>query len=661
MKRSSEKSLIRVLAAAFVAAVLAACSGGGGGGGGTTLPDAPTNVTATPGPGYIKVEWAHSGARVNSFQVYREGGVTTADTEPYATVSAEDRSFVDRDVQPGEAYDYSVVAKGSEGSSQPAEPSGAGVIVEPGVDLVLGRALNNMYAVFYVFLNQDEWPEGDSSYEATLSNGQGWTETITLTRAAFQDGYRFATFAQNEVAGEYELELIVGGTTYSATAEYDPTNLLAQADNLHATYTAAGALTVSWDEVEGAVSYGVVVINPMAEASVPVTYTRSASAQITGLNLTPDIYLVEVRAYAWDRVALEEGVMPEKPHSVNVSVSEWHTFAVGDPAVCADPGMVVEIPDAALRTSLESTLGSGGEITCLDLQTLRQLWVQGLGIESLEGLQYAVNLTGLAIYNNEITDLSPIAGMHDLMVLYAHNNPVESLEPVASLTNLMIIEVSDNDMASLAALTELHELRHVGAARMPNLTDLSPLAGKALNYLWLNGDTGIEDFSLITEFTGLQALLVGDTQFSDADLQMVSSFTNLGRLQLWSVTGITDLTPIIGLPLYELDVGGTSVSDLSPVYGMAGSLVSFSAFGLGLSDAEIGFLTDFSELDGLWLHGNALTDLGPLVANPGLGEGDFLDLRFNCLDISEGSAALGQIMELENRGVQVDYGQQGPC
>src|SRR5690606_29435720 len=126
----------------------------------------------------------------------------------------------------------------------------------------------------------------------------------------------------------------------------------------------------------------------------------------------------------------------------------------------------------------------------------------------------------------------------------------------------------------------------------------------------------IDDFSAIATLSDLRHLLVGGTAFDDADLAMVSAFPNLERLQLWGDEGISDLSPIVGLPLRELDVGGTSVTAQTPVHGMAGTLEVLYAYALGHDDAAIGFLEGFSNLTALWLDSSGLPALRPPGAHP---------------------------------------------
>ena len=59
-----------------------------------------------------------------------------------------------------------------------------------------------------------------------------------------------------------------------------------------------------------------------------------------------------------------------------------------------------------------------------------------------------------------------------------------------------------------------------------------------------------------------------------------------------------------------------------------------------------------TKLKELLLTANRIADIGPLVANMGLGEGDILELYSNRLT---NEALNEQIPALKARGVQVDY------
>ena len=71
--------------------------------------------------------------------------------------------------------------------------------------------------------------------------------------------------------------------------------------------------------------------------------------------------------------------------------------------------------------------------------------------------------------------------------------------------------------------------------------------------------------------------------------------------------------------------------------------------------------TQFTDLSLLWLDDNDLTDITPLVANAGIGQGDVVQIQGNCLDLGPESAASEQIDELVGRGVEVTFEPQGTC
>ena len=148
-------ALVVVIAGALA---LAACAGDGTGGT-DTPPAAPTNVMATPGPGYVDVTWEHDGARVTGFTIERRqlddtgtaasslsdselviaprpavsaSSVTTHDAAEVGTVGAEARAFRDEAVEAGVSYRYGVRAVGSGGStSSTSETPAEGVSPQP--------------------------------------------------------------------------------------------------------------------------------------------------------------------------------------------------------------------------------------------------------------------------------------------------------------------------------------------------------------------------------------------------------------------------------------------------------------------------------------------------------------------------------------------------
>ena len=81
---------------------------------------------------------------------------------------------------------------------------------------------------------------------------------------------------------------------------------------------------------------------------------------------------------------------------------------------------VVDIPDLNLRAAVETALGktSGDTITADEMATLTRLEVPKASIHNLTGLENATNLTWLGLWGNNISDISALAGLTNLIVVY---------------------------------------------------------------------------------------------------------------------------------------------------------------------------------------------------------------------------------------------------
>lgn len=381
----------------------------------------------------------------------------------------------------------------------------------------------------------------------------------------------------------------------------------------------------------GAVASTLAGIEPLAEVAAD-TRTFRDDTVVVGVGYE---YAVEARG---------EGGTSSMSHQAGGTVS----------AACSTPDSVVTVLDPALAAGIVAELDLATEaITCGHLAALTELVVQGAGVASLAGLQYASNLTTLRLNDNAVARLWPLAGLTSLEHLQVSGNDVADLDPIAGLAAMRVLMLSDNPIESISVVAGFADLQYLGAARTP-ISDIGVLADKPqLIYLWLNDATGISDFTPLAGLIAMRFLLIGGTQFGDADMPMLATMPELTRLQLWA-TDVSDLSALAGLDLRdELDVGATAVSDLTPIHAMT-SLQQLRLYGLGLSAPDLGFLTAFDELTRLDLHGNDLTSLAAVVAIEALADGAIVDVRFNHLNLDDAEVQ-ADIATLEGRGVDLTY------
>ena len=172
----------------------------------------------------------------------------------------------------------------------------------------------------------------------------------------------------------------------------------------------------------------------------------------------------------------------------------------------------------------------------------------------------------------------------------------------SDLLGLLFLDASERSIVSLAGLEHCTNLKYLFLVGN-QISDLSPLAGLAK----------------------LERLLLGSNQISN--LTPLSSLTNLAELGLWD-NQISNISPLANLTsLTGLWLGGNQISNLAP-------------------------LTNLTNLLVLYLWSNQISDINPLVLNTGLGNGDYVDLRWNPLSSSSTSTYIPQ---LQARGVDVQF------
>jgi Leucine-rich repeat (LRR) protein len=82
----------------------------------------------------------------------------------------------------------------------------------------------------------------------------------------------------------------------------------------------------------------------------------------------------------------------------------------------------------------------------------------------------------LDIRSENITDLTPLAGLTNLVELQIGKNQITDLKPLAGLTKLEKMSLGSNQITDLTPLAGLKELKGLGLG-VNQITDLTPLAG----------------------------------------------------------------------------------------------------------------------------------------------------------------------------------------
>ena len=260
----------------------------------------------------------------------------------------------------------------------------------------------------------------------------------------------------------------------------------------------------------------------------------------------------------------------------------------------------VNIPDANLREAINEVLGKApnARITIDEMATLRELNALSMDIKNLAGLEAAVNLEGLGLNNNIISDISPLTGLIKLRDIGLEENTITDLSPLAGLLNVEHLHLGRNLITDLSPLEGLINLRGISLHHNA-ISDLSPLAG-LVKLEWI----GMSDNPL-------------------ADLAPLSGLTSLRNFHGWG-TPVVNLDGIAKLPkLREINVCGGGISDLSPLADAKGLKELYLP---GNEVSDLSPLKGLTSLTRLSFEHNQISDLSPLE---GLNNLTWVDLRDN--------------------------------
>ncbi|MFS1513734.1 leucine-rich repeat domain-containing protein [Chengkuizengella sp. SCS-71B] len=364
--------------------------------------------------------------------------------------------------------------------------------------------------------------------------------------------------------------------------------------------------------------------------------------------------------------------------------------------------------DENLEAAIKEELNVSEEITIDDLQGLEDLSAIYEDIDSIVGLEYAVNLTDLDLSENRITDISILSNLTKLTSLNLYDNEITDISILANLTKLTSLNLDDNEITDIFILENLTKLTSLNLddneitdisilAKLENLTSLDLDDNKITDIsslenltklTWLDlGNNNITDISSLENLENLTWLDLDDNKITDisslenltnltyldlheneiTDISSLENLTNLTRLDLYynkitDISSLENLTKLTWLYLEEneitdisslenltnltrLDLYYNKITDISSLE----NLTKLTWLYLGINNiTDISSLENLTKLTWLDLYYNKITDISSLENLENL---DFLNLYDNPLN----PRAEGIIQDLEAKGTEVNY------
>ena len=241
------------------------------------------------------------------------------------------------------------------------------------------------------------------------------------------------------------------------------------------------------------------------------------------------------------------------------------------------------MPDPGLRGAVREALRLEAHepFTRTDLLQLHRLDPYKMGVRSLKGLEHAKNLTWFSFAENDVTDLSPLAGLIHLETLYGWSNVnLSDLSPIANLRELRRLNISVCEISDIAPIENLRKLERLDLS-YNNIENIQPIGNlSALTELLLKHNKIVDvrplanlsrleilhiNNNLIGDFSALDGLALTDFIYDPIcllDLPSVKPqirFENRSHpsvFQPWSgVSNRPDLSPLARIALHDLYIG----------------------------------------------------------------------------------------------------------
>lgn len=227
---------------------------------------------------------------------------------------------------------------------------------------------------------------------------------------------------------------------------------------------------------------------------------------------------------------------------------------------CSSSEQRVTITDPVLAGAVLSRLAyepaDRADLPCSDLARLSEL--SATGVESLTGLEYAVNLGRLSLHESPVTSLAPLAGLQRLTSLVVQNGSLTSIDAVATLPALAVLDIRGSDVSDLAPLAQRTTLTYLDASGN-DIADIAALAGMR-DLFWLElSDNHITDISPLADLKRLSTLILAGNRVVDAG--PLRGLTQLRRLELQGNL-LTDVDFVESLDLQVLLLANNRISSV---------------------------------------------------------------------------------------------------
>jgi len=129
--------------------------------------------------------------------------------------------------------------------------------------------------------------------------------------------------------------------------------------------------------------------------------------------------------------------------------------------------------EIAIREAIDKPIG---EISKEELEQLTKLSGSNMGIKSIEGIEYCINLKEIHLIGNEISNIDSLASLADdnnLIELGLDANNISNISPLRNFKSLEVLGLSDNKITDVTDLSNIDNIRFIGLMKN-DISSLTP-------------------------------------------------------------------------------------------------------------------------------------------------------------------------------------------
>lgn len=351
----------------------------------------------------------------------------------------------------------------------------------------------------------------DGKLGLSLSTNRGWYDVTDSTKAGTAvDPASFSIIPGDKLEKAQEISVELTGTNIAAELTADIKNIGGDL----ATEGLSGTIRLvkgSYDPASGAQPAEVITTTPIVNNPVAPQFTFNSAVTSADGVYTVLTDLTFSQASVLGQSA--SGVLEDTGFNLKqVRPQAPKPWVIPDPYLAYVISQQLDIPQDKLTTA------DALKLTYLDVGPNGGYYPY---LASLEGLQYATNLTGINISWTKVSDLSPLSGATKLTTFTAnHADNLTSIAPLAGL-KLVYVTAEWTQIDSINALSAMDTLRSVDLLGDLALPDVNALAGKpnldSVSVAYAHSLTSLEALRFDAALTAVDARQSGVTDWSPVD------------------------------------------------------------------------------------------------------------------------------------------------